>query len=401
MAKSVLKVEVRIEEVVVEPPTHRPPQWREYTHNFSWQWHVIVMATGDWSKLLTDPAKSLFIGFFTNGAATLLNAGLSAYNDWGLGGGAFLYVLWGLWWLDCILSCAIAFGLVYIMMGQNSRDMSKVGPVWMVPIITMITISASGSQFTRALLPHSHTLALLSLAISTTMLLIGLSFTMMFTTAFLLRLYLYGPLDSKTVFTTFTALTPLGQGGYSMLLNGRDLADVLPYGIRSEIPENPLIGKILYTICFCGSYMLWSMGLAWIALACFSIIRRAHTLPPFCITHWCVIVPNGVFASLSVQLATVLNSPFFRAFGAIWSCLAISLWVVIFLRTIPALINGSIFRPTNAAQKDADQELAKTSEPPTDEEKSCGSKALEVLKDHDTCTDSVSDTLCSVKASDA
>ncbi len=256
------------------------------------------------------------------------------------------------------MSCSIAFGLVYIMMCQNTREMSKVGPVWMVPIITLITISSSGGLFARAFLPYSHTLALLSSALSVTMLLIGLSFTMMFTTVFLLRLYLYGPLEGTAVLTTFTTLTPLGQGGYSMLINGQDLSELLPDEIQETLAPAtagaaaPLVGKFIFSVCFCAAYALWCMGVAWITLSCFSIIRRAHTLHklPFCISHWCVIVPNGVFASLSLQMATVLDSPFFRAFGAVWSCLVFILWTVIFLRSIPALIDGSIFnKPSPSA----------------------------------------------------
>ncbi|KAF7793890.1 hypothetical protein EIP86_005012 [Pleurotus ostreatoroseus] len=286
------------------------------------------------------------------------------------------------------------------MMGQNSQDMSNIGPVWMVPIITMITMSTSGSLFTRALLPSSHTAALISLAISATLLSIGLSFTMMFTTAFLLRLYLYGPLESRVVLTTFTTLTPLSQGGYSLLLNGKDLADLLPGAIRPDVPQSPLIGNIIYTLCFCGAYALWSMGLAWITIACFSILRRAATLPAFYISHWCVIVPNGVFAALSVQMSTVLNSPFFKVFGALWSCIVIFLWIAIFLRTIPALIDGSIFKPVSTAKSSNPLDTVKmpTPLPLVDEEKAIVTvKCLEVLQERNQSSESVADTLCSVK----
>ena len=104
------------------------------------------------------------------------------------------------------------------------------------------------------------------------MLAIGLSFTMMLTTAFLLRLYLHGPLDATVVLTTFTTLTPLGQGGCALLTAGADLAALLPAG-------GALPGAVAYGACVCGAYALWSMGLAWVAVACFSIARRAHDLP--------------------------------------------------------------------------------------------------------------------------
>ena len=128
------------------------------------------------------------------------------------------------------------------------------------------------------------------------------------------------------------------------------------------------------------------MGLAWILIACFSITRRAKTLPPFTISHWCVIVPNGTFASLSVQLSTVLNSSFFRAFGALWTCIVLVLWAGMFMRSIPALIDGSIFKPVSlvpkADDRSSDKAPAIVVERTHDEEKCIISpKALEALEE--------------------
>jgi hypothetical protein len=82
--------------------------------------------------MLAHPAQSLFVGCFPMGAATLINSGLvsvfqvnfcddktyppKAVNvNWGWGGNAFLYVLWGFWWLDSIVSYLVAFGMLYVM----------------------------------------------------------------------------------------------------------------------------------------------------------------------------------------------------------------------------------------------------------------------------------------------
>lgn len=267
-----------------------------------------------------------------------------------------LYTLWGIWWFDCVLSCAIAFGLVYALACQPCREISKIGPAWMVPIITLIVASSSGGLFTRVLIQHSRTYALVSTAVSLTMLAIGVSLTMMLTTAFLLRLFVSGPLEATIVLATFTTLMPLGQGGFSVLLNGQNLALLFP----DSDPDSPIPGRLLFAVCLCCAYVLWSMGLAWIAVACFSIRIRRGNLPRFNITHWCIIVPIGSFALLSLQLATVLKSPFFRVFGACWTCIVFALWAYMFLRSIPAIFDGSIFGPASAPQQDPkSSELAK------------------------------------------
>ena len=42
--------------------------------------------------------------------------GLQNINqDWGFGGNAFLWTLWGFWWLDSAVSYLIAFGMLYAM----------------------------------------------------------------------------------------------------------------------------------------------------------------------------------------------------------------------------------------------------------------------------------------------
>lgn len=41
---------------------------------------------------------------------------LKAVNqDWGFGGSAFLWTLWGFWWLDSAVSYIVAFGMIYAM----------------------------------------------------------------------------------------------------------------------------------------------------------------------------------------------------------------------------------------------------------------------------------------------
>lgn len=257
-----------------------------------------------------------------------------------------LYTLWGLWWFDCVLSCAIACGLVYALACHPCHDISKIGPALMVPIITLIVASASGGLFTRVLIQHSRTYALATTAVSLTMLAIGISLTMMLTTAFLLRLLVYGPLEATMVLATFTTLMPLGQGGFSILLNGQNLPLLFP----DSDPDSPVPGRLLFSVCLCGAYVLWSMGLAWIAVACFSIRIRRDDLPRFNINHWCMIVPIGSFALLSLQLATVLKSSFFRVFGACWTCLVFALWAYMFVRSIPAIFDGSIFGPASAPE---------------------------------------------------
>ncbi|THH02100.1 hypothetical protein EW026_g720 [Hermanssonia centrifuga] len=373
----------------------RSPQyvtWRERIRLFSWQWHAVVMATAVTSsivhlfpyhndslglkivalvvfligllvftfdlvcivakaylfpkeclELIRDPSKSSFAGFIAVGAAGLIDAGLNVNRDWNTGHNGFMYALWGFWWLDAALAYTIAFGVIFFILGQKSRDIAKVVPIWIIPVVALIASSTCGGLLGNALISHSHTMALVSSAFALTMCIIGLSFTTMITSSFLLRLFIHGVPEATTVLATFNTLTPLGQGGYSLLVNGENLSKLIPIQLGDDFPQSQLSGQMFYSICFCFAYILWCMGIAWSLVSIFSIGRRATKLPKFCVTHWCIVFPNGVFALLSVQIGNVLDSRFYKGFGAAWSIIVFILWTGLFIRSIPAFIDGTIF----------------------------------------------------------
>lgn len=325
--------------------------------------------------MITDPSKSAFSGFIVVGGAGLLNAALvsllistrnialvkphasqNIHRDWNIGGNAFLYTMWGLWWLNAAMAYIIAFGVIFSLLGRKPRDIAKVAPTWIIPVVALVSSSTCGGTFGDALITHSHKLALISSTFALTMGVIGLSFTTMITSSFLLRLLLYGVPEATTVLATFTTLTPLGQGGYSLLINGENLSQLLPAHLGYEFPQNQLAGQMIYSVCFCMAYILWCMGLAWITVSVFSISRRANKLPNFCVTHWCIVFPNGVFALLSVRLGNVLESPFYQGFGAAWSIIVFILWMGLAVRSIKPFIDGTMFLPPAPLQDHDDVE---------------------------------------------
>lgn len=295
------------------------------------------------------------------------------HNDWSSGGTAssgFLWTLWAFWWLDSAVSYAIAFGMIYAMMVRQDHSLSKMTAVWLLPVVTLIVASSTGGLLSNVIREKSHTIAILTAGFSFTMLLIGLSFAMMIITTYLIRLITAGPPDAGLILSAFIVLGPLGQGGFSLLVNGQDLSELLPLHIGDAFPEVALAGQMIFAGCFLGAYVLWSMGFAWILLALISIghVYRTTGTISFSMAYWGLIFPNGTFALLSVQLAKVLDSPFFRAFGAAWSCVVFSLWLVVFVRSIPSFIDGSMFKapyvidgPASIPQFDIEKNQAQNS----------------------------------------
>jgi tellurite resistance protein TehA-like permease len=114
---------------------------------------------------------------------------------------------------------------------------------------------------------------------------------------------------------------PLGQGGYALLLHGENAAMLLPLHFGGNFPFIEYSGQMIFAVCFAGAFILWSMGIAWITVAIlsiFSVVRKGKI--SFSMAYWGMVFPHGTFASLSVKMALVLDSPFYRAFGALWCC---------------------------------------------------------------------------------
>ncbi|KAI0821619.1 voltage-dependent anion channel [Trametes gibbosa] len=386
-------------------PIYAWKSWRERIRHFTWAWHAVIMGTGVvsalihnfpyhndslalklaalvmflvnlalfvfvcictvlryimfpevWSMMLSHPAQSLFIGCFPMGAATLINAALNLNQDWGFGGEPFLWTLWGFWWLDSAVSYAIAFGMLYTMMVRQDHAIQRMTAVWLLPVVTLIVASSTGGLLSHAIVPHSTTIALVTSGFSFTMVIIGLGFALMMITIYLLRLITSGPPDPSLILSAFITLGPLGQGGFSLLVNGQDLSELLPLHMGDEFPTIALAGQMIFAGCFLGAFVLFSLGVAWILLAVISIGHvRASASIPFSMAYWGLIFPNGVFALLCVQLAKVLNSPVFRAIGAAWTGVVFLLWITIFIRSIPSFIDGSMFKAPYVPDLEAPQ----------------------------------------------
>ncbi|KAJ6570167.1 voltage-dependent anion channel [Mycena vulgaris] len=352
--------------------------------HFTWAWHTIVMGTGSvaalasrfhfaqgseaikvitllffflnlcffvlicgataaryylfpelWPAMLRHPTQSLFIGAFAMGAATLINTALVAHQSYSFAGPGFVYALWAFWWLDSAVSLLTAVGMFYVMMTKHQHSLGQMSALWLLPVVTLIVASSTGGLLATALAAHP-TYVSLTTTVSFIMLIMGLSLALMIITVYLMRLAIHGPLDANLILSSFIILGPLGQGGFSMLVNSRNLAKLhLGASLNTEVMQS---------VCFCAAWVLWSMGLIWLCIAfcsIYSVLRRQSV--PFSVAYWGIIFPNGVFALLTVELGSVLESPVLNYMGAIFSVLVLLLWIFVFLKTIPAIWNTSVF----------------------------------------------------------
>jgi len=250
-------------------------------------------------------------------------------------------------------------------MVEQKHTLEKITALWLFPFITLIVASTTGGLLSTALVTNSVTFAVLTALFSLTMLIIGLSLAFMIITIYLVRLVIHGLPEKSLGLSAFVVLGPLGQGGWSLLINGQNLSKLLPLydPSPSNFPDIAAAGQMTFWLCFCGAYILWSMGVCWIIISSYTIfgVLRKEGCPPFSITYHGLIFPIAVYALLSVQLGNVLDSAFFHGFGAAWTgqnnshdmvlfesssfpvVVAFILWLSIFARTILAVVDRSIF----------------------------------------------------------
>ncbi|OCH83849.1 hypothetical protein OBBRIDRAFT_786857 [Obba rivulosa] len=367
--------------------------WKERIRHVTWSWHAVIMGTGVvssllhnfpyhnssvplqytalgidflnmglfafvcsctvltyilfpeiWPIMLSDPTQSLYIGCFPMGAATLVNAALAFNQLWGVGGRRFLYVLWGLWWLDTVIALMVAFGMVCTMVVLHEHNVEKMTPVWLLPVVPLSVASSSGGLMANALKAHSTSFSLLTSTFFFGMLLAGLPLAVMIIAVYVQRLIVYGLPSAPLILSAFIVLGPMGQGGWSLLLNGQNVSELLPLHDQGSFPQSLLTGQMLFASCFSAAFMLWSMGICWIIITCFSVAYTLRkTRVPLSMAYWGLIFPNGAYSLLCVQLGNVLGSPFFRGVGAVWSCITMAVWLGVFICSIPSFIDGSIF----------------------------------------------------------
>lgn len=192
---------------------------------------------------------------------------------------------------------------------KQDHALSRMTAVWLLPVVTLIVASSSGGILAPVVYNFSARHALITLAVSTCMVSIGLTLAFMILTMYLLRLVVYGLPPGASVLSVFIPLGPMGQGGYSILLLGQGYKRMFPlaYG-SSDVLTATRTGEIINVVCVCAAIVLWSLASMWLAYA---LLALAEVLPsnrfPFKLPFWGLIFPN-VNISSPIGLAFPLTT---------------------------------------------------------------------------------------------
>jgi len=314
-----------------------------------------------WSIMIRHPVQSLFLGTFPMGAITLIGVATTVlHGQYHFGGRAFVFMLWGLWWIDAAISMLCCWGLVHVMITKHEHSDQQMTSVWVLPVITLIVASSGGGQLAQALHPYSVTGALTTLAFAIFMVSVGITLALMILTIYLHRLILHGFPPGVDIVSSFIPLGPTGQAGFSILIIGRSMQTFLPVaGSTSPFLGSAQVGEAVFAMCICISFILWALATTWLGFALLGIqhvLRRTRV--PFQLSFWGMIFPNGVYAILTISLYQVLDVQFFRVWGTIYSVFTILLWMAVFGRTVTLLPHGKIFDAPYLKDVDMEKNLS-------------------------------------------
>ncbi|KAF9452375.1 hypothetical protein P691DRAFT_784516 [Macrolepiota fuliginosa MF-IS2] len=294
--------------------------------------------------LLQHPNHSLFFACYPMGATTIINVSISCvYEHYGFGGRGFIYFIWVLWWINIAISALCFWGLTHLMITRHTHALSTMTSAWILPVVTFVVASSTGAVTAQALQTFSAHSALITVAVSAFLLTTGLLLASTMLTVYILRLVVYGFPPGLSILSVFLPLGVSAQAGYSVSLIGTNLRNLLPL-TSSQSPFFSLrsSGDTIYLFCSITAFLLWSWAVLWIIYALLGLVHNLRrTRIQFQLTAWGLVFPNGVFANLTVRLAEVYDSGFFRVVGAVYSILTFLLWCYVSYNTIlmfPALL---------------------------------------------------------------
>lgn len=169
--------------------------------------------------------------------------------------------------------------------------------LWLLPVVTLIVASSGGGSLAQALIPHTTTGALVTLASAACTLSVGLALASAVLVVYLCRLIRHGfPPAGVGALSACVPLGPMGQAGVAALLLGEAARELLPVaGSAAPFLSSPHAGECVFVGSVCAALLLWALATVWLGYALLGIqhdVRRTGALPPFHLSYWGLIFPN-------------------------------------------------------------------------------------------------------------
>lgn len=178
-----------------------------------------------WTAYHFDPSVAPYMGALPMGFNTLVNF---LYY---LTGSSWIIGIWVLWWISVAASlytaCVVFYGafLAKRNLGPNYMDPKELHATLLLPIVTLTVAASAGNLFVPDL--PSVDLQLISMVVSYILWSNAISLAAIIITTYYWKLFVYKIPPTKLVFTSFLPVGVLGQGGFCIMLFGRNVKTLL------------------------------------------------------------------------------------------------------------------------------------------------------------------------------
>jgi tellurite resistance protein TehA-like permease len=180
---------------------------------------------------------------------------------------------------------------------------------WLLPVISTIVASATGSIIAEVLPNPDH--ALWTLIISYILWGTGFPLAISILVIYFHRLTFHHLPPREVIVFVFLPLGPLGQGGFAIMQLGKVALQVFPQtGTLLGQPS----GESLYNFGFIAALIMWGYGLVWLF---FAVASLSCSKFPFNMGWWGFTFPLGVFSISTITFGEEMPSTFFRVLGTV------------------------------------------------------------------------------------
>ncbi|KAH7014160.1 voltage-dependent anion channel, partial [Microdochium trichocladiopsis] len=303
--------------------------------------------------MISDPGQAMYLGTMPMGLATLITMTVNVIVprfDTATSTG-WATTAWAIWWIDVVISLACALGVPWLVQTRHRgiTDLEKMTAGWLLPIVSPIVASSTGSAVASVLSPPD---ALVTILVSYVILGTGLCAALTIIVIYYLRITTWKLPPTEHMFSTFLPLGALGQGGFAFQQLGAQAIRVFPVtetlpamraaaggvtGGPEAVADALLVAKILFTLGFVIAIMLWGFAMLWLFFAVLSVTRQRV---PFSNGWWASTFPLGVLATSTLAMGRNLPSVAFQTLGTIFGVVVIFMWVVVSSMLVARVATG-------------------------------------------------------------
>uniref|UniRef100_V5EUW0 Malic acid transporter n=2 Tax=Kalmanozyma brasiliensis (strain GHG001) TaxID=1365824 RepID=V5EUW0_KALBG len=292
--------------------------------------------------------QSMFLGTLPMGLITIIS-GIAQLGtkEFELGIG-FALAASGLWWAATVISLMTAIGVPFSMMTYQKHYFEGITAALLLPIVPPITAAATGSVLAEILMFRYPTYAFTIMVVSYLVLGIGLPLALLILVLYFQRLLLFKSPPRDVIISVFLPLGPCGQGGEACLHLGRVALELFPTistpASSSGVPQLFSVGQALYGAGLISAMLLFGLGIWWLAIGVFTIIRELKRGKlGFNMGWWGLTFPFASLAICTARLAIELDSLTLKIVYTAFVIANVMLWLYVAIPTARGAWSGRLF----------------------------------------------------------